>query len=191
MPIQISEINQLLETVDNEECYKTAITHIPQLSSEELHLIIPSVYYLIWSTPVFKNQVKLIDFLMSNTPAQFHNFLFQFLVLKFSEISTDRKDKFFYFFKKFLFSENSFFKFVDFLSIENEEIFIFLLSQIKTKKIFNDWSDVLFVNFVGKSKAFLIEKIDENIKIDQAIIRKELESVKNTKNRDILIKLIQ
>ena len=135
------EINKLIEMVEDQETHRTAMTRIEQFSEHEFPLFIPSVFYLIWSTPVYKNQTLLIDFILSNTPIVFHSLLFKYVVLHFEEIETDRKDKFFYFLKKIFLNleiknenfanskntaESITFAYV--LGIKNEEVLGFLLS---------------------------------------------------------------
>lgn len=188
-PLSISqstqEIISLLGFVNDCESYNFAISRINQIQEQELSTIVPAIFYLIWSTPIFKVQVELIDRILSNSPRSFHALLFDYICSNFNSISTDRKDKFFYFLKK-VFSTMSL-SYI--LGIENVEVLGFLLLKIE-KSMFNDWSDALFLEFVANCKPFILENI-QNIKIDEKAVRLCLKEVTNPKNREALYKLFK
>ncbi len=55
---------------------------------------IENIFYKIYSTPNFKNQMKLIDTILENK--EIHLDLFKYTISKFDKIESDRKDKFYY-----------------------------------------------------------------------------------------------
>lgn len=180
------EIINLLKEVNNSELCAQAISKLSQISEDQYSFVTPHIYYLIWSTPVFKIQVGLINSILENSSKGFHALLLHHVVLNFHKISTDRKDKFFYFLKK-AFTVMSF-SYI--LNIQNLEVLGFLLEQIKSKDIFQDWSDILFIDFISNCKPFLLESI-QDIKIDENLVRPNLDKAKNPKNRDALYKLFK
>lgn len=111
-----------------------------------------ALYHLIWSTPVFKRQVALIDLIVAHVGRPLHAALLGLVLRRFDKIKSDRHDKFFYFFERSLWL----LRFEEILALQSSPLLEHACRCIVRARP-GDWDDRVFLAFLATCPPWLCE----------------------------------
>ncbi|KAI5152024.1 hypothetical protein ENBRE01_2511 [Enteropsectra breve] len=137
---------------------------IKSMNIENDIALIEQIYYLIWSTAKWRDQIKLIDRIIGNLDERRHRMLLDYIICVFPKIESDRTDKFFYFIKS-SFYLLSFKEIVEMQELKVLEYIVQFISQDR-----KDFDNELFLNWISTTKPWIADKIN-NIKIEEKLVR--------------------
>lgn len=147
--------------------------------------LVDALYYLIWSTPVFKKQVALVDAILNDCGESVHRQLVSLVIERFPEIRTDRRDKFYYLISKSF----HLITFTEMLAFADTGLLEYSCTYINNCKP-ADWDDILFLEFFVSCPAWLCD-IFSSVRIAEPIVRPYFERNMPAANRKALYKLFQ
>ncbi|KAI5170362.1 hypothetical protein PAEPH01_1369 [Pancytospora epiphaga] len=174
-----------LRSLDNMEEVKEGIIEIQKYNGPNIESIVDGLYYLIWSTPGFKQQVFLVDFIIEHLGKDIHRLLFAFIISRFNKIKADRRDKFYYFIERSL----GLLSFKEILEISDDDVLEHICRCLNKSKP-ADWDDVIFLEFIATCKPWLC-KMFQDIIIDERTVRPYLVRHMGRENRDAMYRFFK
>lgn len=180
-------VDQITISLYNGKDVDGALSRLKECPEQYYSLLVAPVFYLIWTTPIFKRQIALVDTILDSTDEVFHILLLRHVIRNFRTVSTDRKDKFYYLIKR-TFSKLSF---RDIIEIDDLEVLEYVWGIIdKDRSVVKDWDDEMFLSFLSSVKPFIAETI-YNIRIEKEKVEKYIDLAHHSKNREALYRLFR